>query len=226
MNIWTKLSGGLILLAGSTVSYATVIDFQNIVTPVSVCANVATTLSTQGYSFTGNPATVDSNNLYICHPNVIQHNPTFALINGRERSILTMTKDGGAAFTLQSFFAGGRTRHLLPNLSVQTPYSPAQSIDILGNLIGGISVSHTVTLDSAAPYDWAKYILPASFTNLLSVTLTAQGGLYPEFLIDDIVVTKSVPETRLITLFLIGLAGLFLSQKWASRVMPDKKQMA
>jgi hypothetical protein len=225
MNIWTKLSGSLVLMAGSTVACATVIDFQDVIATPAFCNFVGLSVTSQGYKFTGNPA-INSANLYICGPNILQHNLTSALNNANNRSILTMSESTGAAFTLQSFFAGGRTRNFLPNLSVQTPYSPAQSIDILGNLIGGISVSHTVTLDSAAPYDWAKYILPASFTNLLSVTLTAQGGLYPEFLIDDIVVTKSVPETRLITLLLIGLAGLFLSQKWASRVIPDRKQMA
>lgn len=225
MNIWTKLSGSLVLIAGSTVSYATVIDFQDI-SPESVfCDYIAPTVISQGFKFTGNPA-IGEGDLYICAPNINQHNTTSALINANSRSILTLTKDNGGTFALQSFFAGGRTRDFLPDSAVKSPYTVANSIDILGNLIGGGFVNTSVILDSTAPYDWAKYILPASFTNLLSVTLTAQGGLYPEFLIDDIVVTKSVPETRLITLFLIGLAGLFLSQKWTTRVMPDKKQMA
>ena len=186
---------------------ATVVDFQDV--PSGTCAfNTTGTLTSQGFDFTGNP--IDSA-LFVCDPGANQHNTTAALINANSQSILTMSQNGGGVFSLESFFAGGRTEDFAPDLAV-TMYSVATGIDILGNLFGGGTVSYSVVLDSIAPYDWSQYFLPASFNNLTSVVFTAQGsGPTPEFLIDDINV--SVPEPASIALLGIGLVGVGFSRR-------------
>jgi hypothetical protein len=211
MNIKIKLLTGLIFMTAMATSQATVIDFQDI-SPASTihCDFVGFSVNSQGFHFTGNPA-VNRGNLYTCGPNVLQHNTTPALLNANFASIITMTEKNGNIFSLQSFFAGGRTKANAPNSAVTTPYTVAKSINILGNFTGGGTVLFSVTLDSIAPYAWTQYVLPTSFTNLLSVTLTAQGGLYPEFLIDDIVV--NIPEPNFMELIAFGLTSLIVMRK-------------
>ncbi len=210
-TVVTALAG--MLLAGVVgMAQAAVIDFQDVPSGSSPC-NVdfsATSLQSRGFTFTGNPA---EPYLYVCDAGVLQSNPSAALVNANLRSILTMTESSGAAFSLESFFAGGRTEDFDPSQPV-TEYSVASSIDILGHIMGGGTVFTTVLLDNQAPYDWRQYFLPSSFTNLSSVVFTAQGdGPTPEFVIDDIVVNmpqQTVPEPASLTLLGAALAGFGL----------------
>mgnify|MGYP001164221208 FL=1 len=210
-TVVTALAGAL--LAGTVGNaQADVVDFQDVPSGSSPCYVdfTATSLQSRGYTFTGNPA---EPYLYVCESGVVQNNPSAALVNANLRSVVTMTNSSGAAFSLESFFAGGRTEDFDPSLPVSL-YSVATSIDILGHLMGGGTVFTSITLDSQAPYDWTQFFLPSSFTNLSSVVFTAQGnGETPEFVIDDIVVTlphQSIPEPASLALLGAALAGIGL----------------
>ena len=210
MKPQTKLLGGLFTAFFAASSQATVIDFQDVVS--GSCNPLGASVQSQGFNFVGNPA---DGALFVCNAGVIQNNTTAALINANLRSILTMTEASGAVFSLESFFAGGRTADFNPAGAV-TIYSVATSIDIVGMLFGGGSVLSSVVLDSIASYDFTQFTLPSSFANLVSVTFTAQGdGDKPEFLIDDIAVNSDrvVPEPGSLALIAGGLIGAGLSRR-------------
>lgn len=210
MKFQTKLLGGLLSAVFAASAHATVIDFQDVNS--GGCSFNGNLVQSRGFNFTGNP---QDGNLFVCNANVIQNNTTPALINANSRSILTMVEATGAVFSLESFFAGGRTADFNPAGEV-TGYSVATSIDIVGTLFGGGSVLASVVLDSIASYDFSQFSLPSTFANLVAVTFTAQGrGDTPEFLIDDIVVNtdRVVPEPGTLALIAGGLLGAGVARR-------------
>ncbi|TXT26728.1 MAG: hypothetical protein FD134_438 [Gallionellaceae bacterium] len=210
-TLLSPVAAGIALAVFAMPSQAAIVDFQDVIS--GNCASYYSgAVQSGGFNFTGNP--VDSN-LFVCNAGVIGSNTTAALINANLRSVVTMAQVGGAAFSLNSFFAGGR--------NPQGYYSLATSIDILGNLVGGGTVSTSVVLDSSSSYAWAQYSLSPSFSNLSSVTFTAQGnGNRPEFLIDDISINAApvpapVPEPESYAMLLAGLGLMGFAARRRSR---------
>ena len=171
------------------------IDFQDI--PTGSCAVLGPSVTSGGFTFQG-----VHDGLYSCLANLVGNNTSAGLINANSRSVLTMFEQGGAAFSLQSFFAGGRFEN--------QGFSLATGIDIVGNVVGGGSVFASVLLDAGPTYDFVQYLLPTSFANLSSVTFTAAGTSIPEFIIDDIAVNGVVatPEPATLSLLLLGLPAI------------------
>ena len=210
MKFQTKLLGGLLSAVFAAGAHATVIDFQDVSS--GNCSGNGNLVQSRGFNFTGNP---NDGALFVCNANVIQNNTTPALINANLRSILTMVEATGAVFSLESFFAGGRTADFDPASEV-TGYSVATGIDIVGTLFGGGTVFASVVLDSIASYDFSQFSLPSTFANLVAVTFTAEGrGDTPEFLIDDIVVNtdRVVPEPGTLALIAGGLLGAGVARR-------------
>jgi hypothetical protein len=204
MKLARLIACGAAALACTT-AHAGLIDFQDL--PSGSCAYLgAGVVQSGGFAFSGNPA---DSRLFTCEAGVLQQNATPALINANQRSVLTMAPAAGGLFSLDSFFAGGRTEDFDLQQPV-TAYGVAEGIEVRGNLAGGGTVLTTFTLDTVAPYDWQQFFLPGEFTGLTSVVFTALGRNNPEFLIDDIAVSTrvaAVPEPG--TAALLGIAALF-----------------
>lgn len=169
-------------------SASTTIDFEDVAG--GHCGWSGTSVTSRGFTFGGNP--VDPH-LFVCNAGVVAQNTTQGLINANQTSILTFAPKAGGTFSLNSFFAGSRTKDW--NTSVEsTAYGTATGLDIVGQLLGGGTVSAKVAFDGLS---FEQFFLPSSFTNLTGVTLTALGAPRrsgPEFLIDDIVVNGTFNE--------------------------------
>jgi hypothetical protein len=195
-------------------SASTTIDFQDVAG--GSCAWSGSTVSSRGFTFGGNPA---DPHLFVCNPGVVAQNTTQGLINANLTSILTFAPTGGGTFSLNSFFAGARTKDWNTNQE-STIYGTATGLDIVGQLSSGGTVSAQIAFDGLA---FEQFFLPSSFTNLTSVTMTALGAPRrngPEFLIDDIVVNgtfnAAVPEPSTWAMMVVGF-GLLGGAMRASR---------
>ena len=193
-----------------------VVDFEDIQTERCWSFSPGRAVVSRGFSFSG-----IGDGLFSCLPGVIGGNTSTALLNANGRSVLTMAAVDGAAFSLNAFFAGMRTGGpCSPACTILEPYYAADGITVVGNLVGGGSISQWVSLDTTAPFDFAEYLLPAGFTNLQSVVFTATGtSTAPEFLIDDIAASSVVatPEPSGASMLLIGLSALLLKRRRRQR---------
>lgn len=185
----------------ATSASAGTIDFQDV--GGGSCASYGASLNSGGYTFTGNP--VDPN-MFICNAGVVAQNTTQGLINANSTSVVTFSQIGGGAFSFNSFFAGTRTADFNPNAE-SSFYGTATGLTIVGQILGGGTATANISFNGLS---FEQFFLPGTFTNLTSVTLTAQGNsrsVGPEFLIDDIVVDgafAAVPEPSAWALLILG----------------------
>lgn len=187
-------------VAFTTNALAGVIDFSD-QTSGSCASYGEGTFTSQGYEFKGNP---DEPYMFLCDAGVVATSPGVVLVNANGIGIITMNKVGGGAFTLNSFDAGSRM-----------DYYDATGIDVLGNLVGGGTVSTSFNFDG---YNFQTFTLPNTFTNLSSVVLTSMGTeMNREFAINNITVDgadAAVPEPQTVSLVLAALAGLPLVRRF------------
>jgi hypothetical protein len=179
---WAIAALSLALWVGQ--AQATTVTFDSV---PSVGNPILTTLTTEGFTFTsGHFHTIDS--------------PTIASFGGavdngtiyiwEEAGLLglpiTMADAGGQPFSLVSF--DGAETFLDPAAAAAGGYPVANQINVLGNLFGGGIVNTSFALDGIADGaggipDFQSFVLPASFTNLASVTFSgalvtgAPGGI-------------------------------------------------
>lgn len=195
----------------SVSSIAATIDFQDLTS--GSCAYYGSgKLVSGGFAFVGNPS---DPNLFGCAANVIGSNTSNALINANSKSILTMSKNDGEAFSLLSFFSGSRYDDFNPNSF--SSYGQATGIDVIGQVVGGGAVENIFNFTSG---NFQQFNLGAGFSNLSSVTFTAIGNRSTvEFLIDNIVVgaPSSVPEPASAALLGLGLAAFAASRRKSAK---------
>jgi hypothetical protein len=223
MKLAKLAAGAAAALAFSTANGA-VIDFQNL--PSGRCMFLGNgTVQSGGFDFRGNPADPA---MYACDDGALQRNPTRALLNANQRSIVTMTPASGGVFSLDSFFAGGRAEDFEIDQPV-TRYAVAEGIEVRGNLAGGGSVVTTFKLDTVAPYAWQQFFLPEEFTALSSVVFSALGNRNPEFLIDAIAVNTRIAAavSEPGSCALLGVAALVAGGlRQARRARPHRESPA
>jgi hypothetical protein len=116
----------------------------------------------------------------------------------------TMTKTGGATFTLNSLWIAEHDRNL----------GDASQVTITGNLFGGGTIIQIVTLDgfhddTGGLNDFQFVTL--NWTNLTSVVFQATAGAGDRgFSLDDITVDNAVPTPEPASLLMWGAASLGL----------------
>lgn len=131
----------------------------------------------------------------------INDNGTRALFaSGGSPASFTMTKVGGGTFSVSALDA-----------SVYYRTAPANTIQLIGTLFGGGTITHTINTSTA----WATFALPSSFTNLTSLQFLSgtNGGFLSDsgLAIDNInlgahgVVPE--PETWALMILGFGLVG-------------------
>lgn len=164
------------------------------------CAYKGSTMASQGFNFTD----ASGGGLFLCNGGVIQNNTTPALIAANTLSVLDLTAAGNGAFSLQSFFAGGRTQDFNPALAGD---ATATGIQVVGTTDSG-TVSQSFNFSAL---QFSQFTLNSNFTGLTSVRFTALGDGSPEFLINNISVNASasgaVPEPATWAFMLIGFSG-------------------
>ena len=119
---------------------------------------------------------------------------------------LTMSAIGGSAFSLSSFELG----------EFDSVGGFATTIDLVGTLLGGGSLTASFTLDgissTSGSNNFETFTL-SGWDNLVSVNFNASAGAGGKYWAIDNIDTASVPEPTSIALLGLGLAGIRLSRK-------------
>lgn len=188
---------GLFGVAGA--ASAATLNFSDLSS--GACNGQGSPTTSQGFNFTD----VSGGGLFLCNAGVIQNNTTPALIAANTLSVLDMAADGGGAFSLESFYAGGRTADFQPDTATG---STAAGIRVDGTTSSGV-VTQSFAFSGVA---FSQFTLNPSFTGLTNVRFTALGEGQPEFLINNLVVNESlvgggVPEPAAWALMLTGFTG-------------------
>lgn len=209
MNFKLLVATGLAtlgMLSAPMAASAATIDFSDLTS--GSCNYVGAAATSQGFNFTD----VSGGGLFLCNGGVIQNNTTPALIAANTLSILDMAAVGNVAFSLESFFAGGRSQDFNPSAASG---ATATGIQVVGTTDSG-TVSQNFTFTGV---QFSQFTLNSNFTGLLNVRFTALGSGGPEFLINNIDVNNrgAVPEPATWALMIggFGMAGATLRRRRA-----------
>jgi hypothetical protein len=127
----------------------------------------------------------------------VNYNGTASMFANGSGANMTMTQIGGGSFGVAAF-----------DVSVYWSAAPAGSIEVIGWLTGGGSVSTTIGTSST----WQSVALPGSFGDIVALQIsdTNGGGFLdaPGWGIDNLSSTAPVPEPQTALLLLVGLGGL------------------
>jgi PEP-CTERM motif-containing protein len=154
--------------------------------------------ASNGYQLANNSASVDNGTTYL-------------VTQGEPLSQVTFSPVGGAPFALTSF-----------DYAEWQEANTAHQIIVMGNLVGGGTISMPLTLDlvfdgPGAQPDFQTVNFDSNWANLLSVVLTGIGatsGTLNYFAIDDINVdAAAVPEPGALTLLSLGSAAYLIRRR-------------
>ena len=134
------------------------------------------------------------------------------------RSGYTVAQEGGGAFSLD----GLDITNWYDN-PTSGYYSDDRSWQITGNLLGGGTISQTLTLDNTANRfdldgnDLETFVL-TGFDNLTSFSINQTGGDHPWAVVDNFVINAVVPEPGTLVLLLLGVTAIVLTRRRSQKV--------
>ena len=195
-----------VVLLGPSVLSATTIDFEGL--PSGLCRSIGQSVDTQDFRFTSG----NGSGLFSCNAsasNNVGANTSRALLdanNSAGASNPLMARIDGQPFDLLMFDAVSRFQPSFPSII------PATAVEVVGTISGGGTVSAVFDLDGN---NETTLVLPAGFSDLISVSFLGLHDPNAEFLIDNVVV---VPEPSTALLLAIGLFGFVGSAAQQRRV--------
>lgn len=200
---------GFLLLTCCVGSYAAVVTFDEPFTPFSGAGQSTTT---QGFEFdfgADNTAQIFVGGGVSCSPDCpLNGTRILQSFDSGLHTAVTMSRSDGRPFNLRQFDAA--------ESHVGLDFEATQ-IDVIGTRMGGSTVLASFVLDqvndgSGPLLDFQTFVVPRSFSGLVSVSFNGSGGIFdgPTFFRDDFALDNIVivPEPATLALLGIAIAGL------------------
>jgi hypothetical protein len=207
-------------------SHPILIDFEDVADNTGVgktYISQAGSVASQGFIITETTGYLWSSFAYI-HDNYSHQDGLIFSGNGTKRLVtansaaFSIAAANGQPFDLYSIDGGESIIEL-----VDFPgHHWATALQVVGRTVGGTSTTQIMELDLIKdPFSGLQtFILNETFKNLISVTISGIGG-NPEFTLDNISVVareeSTVPEPESIMLFSLGLIGVMLTGRFATK---------
>lgn len=161
-------------------------------------------ITSGGFDFVNGPGS-SVLDLHFPNANGLDIGGTTELVSHEE---VIMSPNGGGTFTLNQFDWGSR-------------FSEAGTFTVHGDLFGGGTVSQVFALDGNTS-TFETFVLPGTFTNLVSVLFEHIGGTQGIQNIDNIVVNTVVPEpgsiAAMLSLVGFGAGAMVIRRRRAKKL--------